>query len=171
MVMYCKTRRSGEIAMNTKTISQIVLKDGKSKIAAWTQEFEHRPTVGDRIRIPDDVVRTLEGYDTEATVSMEEMVLNSGDLLIVADAACKVPANHRPVVTLNASLLPERIRKEVEGHVRRRLDMPVLDWEESSEIMPVIRFHPLKSQPKTPLDTLQRELRQILDKAVTPAVR
>ncbi len=155
--------------MNTKTISQIVLKDGKSKIAGWTQDFEHRPTVGDRIRIPDDVVRSLEGYDAEATISMEEMALTTGDVLIVADAVCKLPPDHRPVVTLNASLLPERIRNEVEAHVRRRLEMPVLDWEESSETVPVVRFHPLKSQPKTSLDTLQRELREILDKAVAPA--
>jgi hypothetical protein len=155
--------------MNTKTISQIVLRDGKSKIASWAQEFEHRPTVGDRIRIPEDVARTLTGYDAEATVSMEEMALNSGAVLIVAEAMCKLPADHRPVVTLNASLLPERIRKEVEAHVRGCLDMPVLDWEESSETVPVIRFHPLKSQPKTSLDTLQRELREILNKAVALA--
>jgi ribosomal protein L30E len=155
--------------MNTKTISQIVLKDGKSKIAGWAQEFEHRPTVGDRIRIPEDVARTLEGYDAEATVTMEQMAINTGDVLIVAEASCKLPADHRPVVTLNASLLPERIRKQVEAHVRARLDMPVLDWEESSETVPVIRFHPFKSQPKTSLDTLQRELREILTKAVALA--
>lgn len=155
--------------MNTKTISQVVLKDGKSKIAGWAQEFEHRPTVGDRIRIPEDVARTLRGYDVEANVCMEEMALNSGDVLIVAEAICKLPPDQRPVVTLNASLLPERIRKEVEDHMRGRLDMPVLDWEESSETVPIIRFHPFKSQPKTPLETLQAELRGILAKAVAPA--
>lgn len=157
--------------MKTKTISQIVLKDGKSKIASWNQEFEHRPTVGERIRIPEGVARTLEGYDTEATVSMEEMVLNSGEVVIVADAACKLPTDQRPVVTLNASLLPVRIRKEVESHVRNRLDLPLLDWEESSMTEPIIRLHPFKSKPKTSLDTLQRELREILDKAVAPAIR
>lgn len=155
--------------MTTKTISQIVLRDGKSKIASWVQEFEHRPTVGDKIQIPEDVARTLEGYDAEATVSMEEISLNSGVVLLVAEAMCKLPADHRPVVTLNASLLPERIRKEVEAHLRGRLDMPVISWEESSETLPVIRFHPFKSQPKTPLDTLQRELRQILNEAAAPS--
>jgi len=155
--------------MKTKTISQIVLKDGKSTIASWTQDFEHRPTVGERIRIPDDLVRTLEGYDAHATVSMEEMVLDSGDVVIVAEAACKLPAARRPVVTLNASLLPVRIRKEVEAHLRRRLDFPILDWEESSMTEPIVRLHPFKSQLKTPLDTLQREIREILHRAVALA--
>ena len=33
----------------------------------------------------------------------------------------------------------------------------------------IIRLHPFKSKPKTPSDTLQRELREMLDKAVAPA--
>lgn len=152
--------------MNTNNITQIVIKDGRSEIASWPQEFEHRPTVGDRIRIPDDVARTLEGYDAEAIVTLEEIDITTGDFRIVANAACGLPSDRRPVVTLNASLLPERIRKEVEDHVRRRLDMPVLEWEESSATAPIIRLHPFKSQPKTSLDTLQRELGAILHKAV-----
>jgi hypothetical protein len=155
--------------MNTKNITQVVVKDGRSKIAGWTQEFEHRPTVGDRIRIPDDMALTLKGYDAEAVVSLEEMDQATGDFRIIADASCSLPTDQRAVVTLNASLLPERIRKEVEDHVRQRLDLPVLEWEDSTLTTPVIRMHPFKSQPKTPLDTLQRELREILHKAVALA--
>lgn len=152
--------------MKTKITTQVVVKDGKSKIATWTQDFEHRPTVGDRIRIPDDVARSLVGYDSDTTVSLEEMDQATGQFTIVADATCDLATDQRPVVTLNASLLPERIHKQVEDHVRSRLDLPVLEWEESSETSPVIRLHPYKSSPKTPLDTLQRELRGILYKAV-----
>ena len=155
--------------MNTKTTTQIVIKDGRSKIASWAQEFEHRPTVGDRIRIPDEVALTLEGYDAEATVSLEEIDRTTGDFRIVADAACGLPTDQRPVVTLNGSLLPERIRKEVEDHVRRRLDRPILEWEESSTTTPIIRLHPFKSQLKVSPDTLQHELRDILHKAVALA--
>jgi hypothetical protein len=125
--------------------------------------------VGDRILIPEDVARTLKGYDPEAVVSLEEMDQTTGDFRIIADALCSLPTDQRAVVTLNASLLPERIRKEVEDHVRRRLDLPVLEWEESTHTTPIIRMHPFKSQLKTPLDTLQHELREILHKAVALA--
>lgn len=64
---------------------------------------------------------------------------------------------------------PVNSRKEVVSHVRRRLDLPILDWQESSMTEPIIRLHPFKSQLKTPLDTLQRELREMLDKAVALA--
>jgi hypothetical protein len=155
--------------MKTKTITQVVVKDGRSNIASWTQEFEHRPTVGDRIRIPDNVARTLDGYEPEAVISMEEIDQSTGDFRIIAEAQCSLAIDQRPVVTLNASLLPQRIHKEVENHVRHRLDLPVLMWEEGSATVPIIRLHPFKSQLRTPLDTLQRELRVILDRAVALA--
>jgi hypothetical protein len=152
--------------MKTISAHQIVLKDDKSRIANWTQEFELRPTVGDRIKIPDDLAKTLAGYKAEALVSQVEMDQNTGDFQIVLDAQCILPGDQRPLVTLNASLLPERIRQQVEAHVRQRLDLPVLEWEESSETVPIIRLHPFNSQPKTPLATLQKELRDILSDAV-----
>lgn len=152
--------------MKTKSNDLIVVKDGKSKIASWTQEFEHRPTVGDRLRIPEDVAKTLPGYHAEATVSLVEKDYNTGDCTIDLEAECDLATDQRPLVTLNASLLPERSRREVEDHVRRRLVLPVLEWEESSATEPIIRLHPFKSQLKTPLDTLQHELGEILREAV-----
>ena len=152
--------------MKTNAMNKIVVKDVKTKIADWTQEFEHRPTVGDRIKFPENVAKTLEGYQPEATVSLVEMDQNTGDFQIVLDAECNLGTDQRPLVTLNASLLPERIHQQVENHVRQRLNLPVLEWEESSETTPVIRLHPFKSNLKTPLPTLQKELREILDEAV-----
>ncbi|MES2923519.1 MAG: hypothetical protein V4819_18330 [Verrucomicrobiota bacterium] len=152
--------------MKTKPLDQIVVKDGKTTIATWTQEFEHRPTVGDRIRIPENVAQALVGYQPEATVSQLGMDQNTGDVQIVLDANCSMAADQRPLVTLNASLLPERIRQQVEDHVRQRLDGPVLLWEESSATSPIIRLHPFKSSLKTPQETLQNELRAILGEAV-----
>ena len=142
------------------------MKDGKSKIACWAQEFEHRPTVGDRLGIPEDVAKTLQGYHTEATVSLVEKDQSTGDFRIEVEAECDLATDQRPLVTLNASLLPERIRSQVEDHVKQRLDLPVLEWAESSETEPVIRLHPFKSHLKTPLATLQQELRGILQDAV-----
>lgn len=155
-----------DLIMKTSTNIQIVVKDGKSKIAQWTQQFEHCPTVGDRVRIPENMADTLQGYDREATVSLVEMDQNTGNLVISAEAACKLPADQRPLVTLNASLLPQRIHSQVENHLRRRLELPVLEWEESTHTAPIIRLHPFKSQLRTPLETLQSELREILDEAV-----
>lgn len=152
--------------MKTKSISQIVVNDDKSRIAEWTQEFEHRPTVGDRIRIPDNVARTLDGYKTEAAVSLVKLDHKTGDFQLVLSAECNLPGNQRPLVTLNASLLPERIHRQVENHLRKRLDLPVLEWAASSETAPIIRLHPFKARPKTPLATLQQELRDILGEAV-----
>ena len=152
--------------MKTNLINQIVVKDGKTKIASWAQEFEHRPTVGDRLRIPDDVAKSLEGYHAEGTVSLVEKDQHTGDYRIEVEAQCDLATDQRPLVTLNASLLPERIHREVEDYLKRCLDLPVLEWEESCETEPIIRLHPFKSQLKTPLATLQRELREILHQAV-----
>ena|SRR6478672_11207992 len=152
--------------MKTKSINKIVIRDGKTRLAEWTQEFEHRPTVGDRITFPENVARTLQGYRPEAAVCLVEMDQNTGDFQIIVDAECNVPADQRPLVTLNASLLPKRIHQRVENHVRQRLDLPVLEWEESNETTPIVRLHPFKNQLKTPLATLQKELREIHDDAV-----
>ncbi len=152
--------------MKTKSNQQIVVIDGKSNIASWTQDFEHPPTVGDRIRFPEDVAKSLKGYAPEATISLVELNQNTGDAVIAVDAECNLPADQRPSVTLNSSLLPERIHREVENHVRQRLELPLIEWERSSETTPILRLHPFKSQLKTPLTTLQRELREILDEAV-----
>lgn len=152
--------------MNTKSNDQIVVKDGKSKIACWTQEFEHLPTVGDRLKLPEDVAKTLAGYHAEGTVALVEKDHNTGDFRIEVAAECDLAIDQRPLVTLNASLLPERIHCDVEDHVKKRLDLPVLEWEESSLTEPIIRLHPFKSHLKTPLDTLQHELGEILREAV-----
>lgn len=152
--------------MKTQTNIQIVVQDGKSKITKWTQDFEHCPTVGDRIRIPEARAGDLQGYQPEATVTMVEVDQNTGRFQITAEAECTLPADQRPLVTLNASLLPERIHDQVEKHVRQRLDLPVLEWEESTHTAPIIRLHPFKSHLRTPLDTLQHELRDILNEAV-----
>ncbi|MEO7098910.1 MAG: hypothetical protein ABI162_06080 [Luteolibacter sp.] len=152
--------------MKTKSNHQIVVQDGKSRIANWTQEFDHLPTVGDRLRIPEDVAKTLEGYQSEAVVSQVEMDQNTGDFKIMADAGCNVAPGKRPLVILNASLLPERIHNEVENHVRQRLELPMIEWEESSETTPIIHPFPSDSQLRTPLNTLQGELRGMLNEAV-----
>ncbi|WP_193213054.1 hypothetical protein [Luteolibacter marinus] len=148
--------------MKTKSKNQVVVKDGKTRIADWNREFEQHPTVGDRIAIPDDVARNLSGYESEVTVSMVRMDPHTGDLVIEADARCKIPTEQRAVVTLNAGLIPERVRQEAERLLRSRLDHPVIDWEESDEATPIVRIHPFKSELKTPLEQLQEQLREVV---------
>jgi hypothetical protein len=89
--------------MKTKTTTQVIVKDGKSIIADWTQEFEHRPTVGDRIRIPDDVVRTLAGYEPQAFISMEEIDQSTGDFRIIAEAQCRCSCGRKAPLQLRSS--------------------------------------------------------------------
>ncbi len=162
----CSFHTTVDFIMKTKSKNQIVVKDGKSTIACWPQEFEHRPTVGDRVKFPENLAKTLKGYHAEGAVSLVEMDQHTGDFQIVLDAECGLATDQRPFVALNASLLPDRIHQQVEDHVRLRLDMPVIEWEDSSETTPVIRLHPFKSELKTPLATLQQELREILNEAV-----
>jgi hypothetical protein len=152
--------------MKTKTINKIVVKDGKSKIASWNQDFEHRPTVGERVKIPAAVAETIKDFKPEATVSLVQMDQTTGDFQIVVDAECKLPTDQRPVVALNASLIPDRIRTDVEGHLRKRLDSPVLDWEESSATTPIIHLHPFKSKLRTPLEKLQAEVGEMVNEAI-----
>lgn len=148
--------------MKTNTKTQIVLKDGKSTIGTWTIDFAHHPTVGERVEVPDDVLKALPGYGAEAVISMVRIDPDSGELNIEAAAKCELPIDQRPVVILNANLVPERIRGRVEKHLRSRMNLPLLDWEASSATDPIVQLHPFNSRQETPLATLQKELHAIL---------
>ena len=150
------------ITMKTNTKTQIVLKDGKSTIGTWTIDFAQHPTVGDRIEVPQEVLDALPGYGAEAVISMVRLDPHSGELNIEAAAKCSLPIDQRPVVILNSDLVPERVRAQVEKHLRNRLKLPLLDWEESSVTDPIVQLHPFNSQQETPLPTLQKELHAIL---------
>ena len=155
--------------MKTKTKSQIVLKDGKSTIASWNTDSATRPTVGERIDLPEKVTGKLKDYASQAEVTMVRMDPQHGELVVEAAAQSNLPVDQRPVVILNASMVPERLRQEVEDHLRKQLVLPVLDWEESTATTPIVQLHPFQGRLKTPVAQLQEELHEMIVHAIEPA--
>lgn len=151
-----------------ETTNHIVLMDAKSEVASWPLNSGSRPTVGDRIDVTIGARGT--GYGNSGTVTKVEVNQRNGVCRIVVEADCPLANEQRPVVSLNANLIPDRLRKEVEAHLRSRLDFPVLEWMESYETRPIVQVHEGSTPLKTPLRTLQSELRDILEKAVDLAV-
>lgn len=146
----------------------IVLKDGKSRIADWTQDFESQPTLGDRITLPASVNSIDTGYLREAIVSRVEIGAPAGGRTIEAHAESSIPAARRTVVTLNRSLIPERVREVVEARIRKLVQLPIFEWEESFGSNPIIRLHQFHTHGDTVLTTLQAEIRVILDQHLQP---
>lgn len=121
-----------------ETTNQIVLMDAKSEIASWPLN-SGRPTVGDRIDVTPGAQGT--GYGNSGTVTKVEVNQRNGVCRIEVEADCPLANELRPVVSLNANLIPDRVRKEVEAHLRSRLDFPVLEWLESYETRPIVQVH------------------------------
>jgi hypothetical protein len=149
--------------MNTqqqKPTSHVILKDGRSRIADW--QHQGSLTVGDRVAVPQDVAGNLPGYLAEATVARVEYDTTTGGWNIEAEAGCPVLESHRPVITLNASRVEEAQRAEVEAHLRKRVDYPIFDWEDSYESIPVLRIHDHGADLQGRLPQLQTEVLKLL---------
>lgn len=147
--------------MNTQqqnTAGRIVLKDGKSRIADWPHQAGSHLTVGDRVAVPQDVSKSILGYLAEATVTRVEFDTATGGWNIEADAGCPVAESLRPVVTLNANRIEESQRPDVEAHLRKRIDYPVFDWENSYDSAPVLRIHDHDTGLQAKLPQLQQEI-------------
>jgi len=147
-----------------------VLRDGKAIIGRWSPASAMDLTIGDRVGLPQDIIRDHPGYGTHAVVSRVEMDNTNGACNVDLDVECPVPASRRPYVALNSSLVPEAHRASVEEIVRGRLELPVLEWEESYETTPVIRFHPFDSRPGVSMVELNKELRSHLHGLLEPAM-
>ncbi|RYD19713.1 MAG: hypothetical protein EOP88_17935 [Verrucomicrobiaceae bacterium] len=141
---------------------RIILKDGRSRIADWPQQEGTHLTVGDRVTVPQDVAGSLPGYLTEGTVTRVEFDTASGGWNVEAEVGCPVPESNRPVVTLNSSRIEEAQRAEVEAHLRKRVDYPVFDWEDSFESSPVLRIHDHGADLQAKLPQLQSEVLKML---------
>jgi hypothetical protein len=140
----------------------VVLKDGKSELATWSQDPSGRPTVGERIQIPAAVLAAITGFGPSGNVTKVEIDQRNHAGRIEVEAESTTSIELRPVLTLNASLIPENLRQLVESHLRAGLESPVLEWEESFDSKPIVRVHQLKGGLQTPLETLQSEVLGIL---------
>lgn len=150
-------------------IYHVVLRDGKNRIADWSQDFESQPTLGDRITLPESVDSIDTGYLRQATVSRVEIDAAAGARTIEAHVESSIPAARRTVLTLNGSLIPERAREIVEAQLRKRIELPIFEWEESFGSDPIIRLHQFRSHGEVTLHTLQTEVRKTLDEHLQSA--
>lgn len=139
--------------------NQIILKDGRSTLGTWAHESSGSVTVGDRIEIPSNIAGDHRGYGAEAIVSRIELDTQTGVYNIEAEVQSDVPTSKRPVVTLNSSLVPTHLHDRFENFVRGKLNVPVIEWEDSFETNPVIRLHQHDDNSRTTLADLQADLR------------
>lgn len=139
-----------------------MLKDGRMQLATWSQDFEHMPTIGERVDVSGRLSHGISGYGDQGMVSRVEMDPENSMQRIDVEAECELKDHQRPVVFLNANLVPARDRAEVEDYLRSHLDLPILDWENSLETQPIVRVHTGLAKLRTPVPTLQAEIRNIL---------
>lgn len=143
---------------NCKT-SKVSLRDGKTELVSWPQDFENLPTVGERIEVAGRCA--FPGYGDQASVSSVHWDPESGGQRIDLQAECEIPDHERPEVFLNASMFPAERRGAAEECVRRELGVPLIHWEESFEPRAIVRLREGKGKPKAPLVTLQSKLTAI----------
>lgn len=151
--------------MNTQQTNQnsrIILKDGRSRIADWPHQDNAHLTVGDRVALPQDVADKLPGYLAEGTVTRVEFDTASGSWNVEAEVGCPIIESNRPVITLNASRVDDAQRAAVEAHLRKRVDYPIFDWEDSYESTPVLRIHDHGADLQGKLPQLQSEVLKML---------
>lgn len=146
--------------MKTKQKIKLELRDGKSVLHTWTQEFETPPTVGDVLKVDTGANPDLAGYKEEAEVLLVEE--SGSDETVVLEAVPKVDPAKRPLVVMNKEYVPEKKRSETESFLRKRFEVPAFDWISSDLPQPIIDVH---VDPKPPLEELRKitdELRDFL---------
>jgi hypothetical protein len=148
--------------MNEAT-TQIAFMDGTSEVTSWPLKSGSQPTVGDRVDVAEGAKNT--GYSNTGIVTKVEVDEHSGTYRIEVAAECPLASNERPVFSLNANMIPDRLRKEVETLLRTRIDFPVVEWLESYETTPIVQVHEHNTKMKTPVKILQTEIREILAQA------
>jgi hypothetical protein len=120
--------------------ASVVLKDGHTHLAAWTQSFDNRPTLGEILEIPTRFQADLAGYEPRAVVSRIELRAPHPDRIDL-EATCRLKTQDRPVIVINSARIRESLRGAAEAHVRSSLRFPLISWESSTAPDPVVRFH------------------------------
>lgn len=118
----------------------VVLKDGHSQLATWTQAFDLRPTIGERVEIPDRFKADLDGYEMQAVVTRVELRDPLPDRIDL-EAKCLTQFQDRPVIVLNSDRIRISMHQAAEVRLRATLRHPIITWESSTHPDPVVRFH------------------------------
>ena len=133
---------------NTQTF--VILKDGGAQLAAWTQSFDQRPTLGESLEIPADLHTDLAGYEPHALVSRIELRSPLPDQIDL-EASCRIQKFERTIIVINSSLICDSMRGDVEAYVRSKLQFPLIYWDSSTDSYPVVRFYdPASGQTSCP---------------------
>jgi hypothetical protein len=148
--------------MKTHTDTTVRLLDGKSLLASWTCDFDKLPTIGERLPVE---AGDLRGYRTEAMVSRIDMDLSGHEPVVILDAAPLDSEAKRTVVILNENYVPTALRRDVECHLRSRLDVPAFEWLAGSEGRPIIDIHGPSADARDRAGELNREIRGIISDA------
>jgi hypothetical protein len=142
----------------------IQLNDGKAVIDRWSHDSSQLPTIGDTIAISSVGGRTPEGYQENATVFRIDRDLNNGETTVILDLQPESAKGARIVVFLNTAYVADNLRREVEEHLRGKLDVPAFEWIHSTEPAPIIRIHQgLSEIPHVEVAKLQKGVRAIIE--------
>jgi hypothetical protein len=150
--------------MSNETNIHIQLNDGKAVIDSWVHQSSQLPTIGDVIAIPSVGGATPEGYQENATVFRIDRDLSSGEVTVILDLQPESAKEARIVVFLNSAYVGDNLRREVEEHLRGKLDVPAFEWNHSTEPAPIIRIHQgLSEIPHAEVAKLQKGVRTIIE--------
>ena len=136
-----------------------VLKDGHSRLAAWTVPAAKRPSLYESIELPNRISETLIGYEPTAVVTRIEVGQFISDQIDL-EAVCLTKKEDRPVIILNSARIGNHRKKDIEAYLRSALAFPLIYWESSTAPEPVIRFY----EPSTGLRACPADIQSgILD--------
>jgi hypothetical protein len=155
--------------MNPSNIqtATVVLKDGRTTLATWSQEFEKPPTIGDSISIAAWWKAPLPGFTEQARVSKIELDTKTRQHRVEAEVIATT--RQRPVVFLNSHRIPEELRGKVETYIRTEIPVALPSWEESTEPVAILRVHENGHSLKESLSVLQSRVLKILSAEIHPA--
>ncbi|MDB6078765.1 MAG: hypothetical protein JWO82_2512 [Akkermansiaceae bacterium] len=173
--------------MKTNQLQQtrVILKDGATYLAAWSQNFEAPPAIGDTISFPPHVgnLEHLESFRSRGKVNKVETGSDLKSFMVELEAEPR--SGFRRGVVLNSGFVPNSLRMDAERRVRYALPDTRVIWEESMEPVAVLRISdsgnlpagtlkdaqrsrseaPLERQIRSVKTTLEAQLRQMLTRS------
>lgn len=132
--------------------TRVVLKDGTTYLAAWSQTFDTSPALGEIISFPAHVgnLEHLESFRSRGRVSKVEA--SSGRAGGTIELQAEARSGFRRGLVLNSGFIPNSLRMDAERRVRYVLSDTRVIWEESMEPIAVLR---ISDSGNLPVGTLQ----------------
>ncbi len=131
----------------------------------WKQDLVKLPTIGEIVEVDTTRSAQLDGYQDKAAVSRIDLFPDGREAVIFLDAVPRKAAAPRTLVILNANYIPKSLHRQVEKHLRSRLDLPVFEWQACNDPRPVIGIHSPSSEIRESTDRYNSEVRELLSSA------